>query len=173
MSNGLRTRHSEDMRRLAADLFDRGHGYMSAATILGIPKNTVEKWYCTHRAFGLEGLLIMGAKHSKYTYEQKLAAVRAVVDDGVKYADAMAAYGIASLGPLQAWCRAYRKGGAEALRPKPKGRPRGSAAKPRELTREQELEIRVRKLEAENAYLKKLGALRAEETLRTGSKPRW
>ena len=41
------------------------------------------------------------------------------------------------------------------------------------MTREQELEDRVRKLEAENAYLKKLGALRAEETLRTGSRPRW
>lgn len=41
------------------------------------------------------------------------------------------------------------------------------------MTREEELEIRVRKLEAENAYLKKLEALRAEEALRTGSRPRW
>ena len=41
------------------------------------------------------------------------------------------------------------------------------------MTREEELEVRLRKLEAENAYLKKLAALRAEETLRTGSKPRW
>ena len=52
-----------------------------------------------------------------------------------------------------------REGGAEALRPKPKGRPKGSKAKPRELTREQELEERCRRLETEVAYLKKLRAL--------------
>ena len=41
------------------------------------------------------------------------------------------------------------------------------------MTREEELEIRVRKLEAENAYLKKIGGPGAEEALRTGSRPRW
>ena len=87
--------------------------------------------------------------------------------------EAMERFGIASATPLKQWCRLYRGGGAEALRPKPKGRPRGSGAKAAPMTREQELEDRVRKLEAENAYLKKLGALRAEETLRTGSRPRW
>ena len=61
--------------------------------------------------------------------------------------------------PLDRWCRLYRKGGAEALKPKPKGRPKGAKAKPRELTREQELEERCRRLEAEVAYLKKLRAL--------------
>lgn len=47
----------------------------------------------------------------------------------------------------------------EALRPKPRGRPKGAKAKPRELTREQELEERCRRLETEVAYLKKLRAL--------------
>ena len=42
-----------------------------------------------------------------------------------------------------------------ALRPEPKGRPKGSGAAKEGMTREQELEVRVRKLEAENAYLKK------------------
>ena len=50
--------------------------------------------------------------------------------------------------------RLYRGGGAEALRPGPKGRPRGSRPKPRARTREQELEERCRRLEAEVAYLK-------------------
>ena len=115
----------------------------------------------------------MGSKQARYTYEQKLGAARAVVEEGAAIPEAMAAFGIASRSRLQAWCKAYREGGAEALRPKPKGRPKRSEAKPTELSREEELEIRVRKLEAENAYLKKLEALRAEETLRTGSRPRW
>ena len=46
---------------------------------------------------------------------------------------------------------------ARAARPRPKGRPSGSKARPR--TREQELEERCRRLETEVAYLKKLRAL--------------
>lgn len=56
--------------------------------------------------------------------------------------------------PSENWVRAYREGGPEALRPKPRGRPAGSASPPGEPTREQELERRLRKLEAENAYQK-------------------
>lgn len=168
-----RVRYGADLRRRAAELFVRGYGSRIVAERLGIPKSTVQEWSSKHRAFGLEGLLAMGAKQTVYTFEQKLSAARDVVDGGAAYADAMAAHGIKSLAPLQKWCRAYREGGAEALRPKRRGRPEGTGAQPGALTREQELEIRVRKLEAENAYLKKLAALRAEEALRTGSKPAW
>ena len=71
----------------------------------------------------------------------------------------MAEFGIISPSPLDRWCRLYREGGAEALRTKPKGRPKGSRSKPRGRTREQELEERCRRLETEVAYLKKLRAL--------------
>lgn len=54
-----------------------------------------------------------------------------------------------------------------ALRPKPKGRHKGTSSPPKKTTREQELERRVRKLEAENAYLKKSIALKAEKRSRT------
>ena len=83
----------------------------------------------------------------------------AVVEDGAAKPAAMAEFGIMSMTPLDRWCRLYREGGAEALRPRPKGRPRGSRSKPRARTREQELEERCRRLEAEVAYLKKLRAL--------------
>ena len=68
--------------------------------------------------------------------------------------EAMERFGIASATPLKQWCRLYREGGAEALRPRPKGRPRGSGAKGAPKTREQELEERVRRPEAQVAYLK-------------------
>lgn len=55
--------------------------------------------------------------------------------------------------------------------PKPKGRPGGSGAKAAPRTREQELEERVRKLEAQVAYLKKSIALKAELRSRTGRRP--
>ena len=155
----LRVKHDIEARKAAIELFERGHGSKSAAKALSVPRNTVRQWLYVYRSFGSEVLLSMGGKPARYTYEQKVAAARAVVEDGVAKPAAMAEFGIMSMTPLDRWCRLYREGGAEALRPRPKGRPKGSRAEPRELTREQELEERCRRLEAEVAYLKKLRAL--------------
>ena len=151
MSIGLRCRHDRSVRELAAEMFGEGRGYESVARSLGIPAEAVRKWQQTYRATGRDGLLKMGEKHSRYDFETKVAAARAVVDDGMAKPEAMERFGIASATPLKQWCRLYREGSAEALRPKPKGRPRGSGAKAAPMTREQELEERVRKLEAQVA----------------------
>ena len=119
---------------------------------LGVCAETVREWQKMYRVIGRGGLLAMGVKRAKYDYETKVAAARAVVDGGMS------------------WCRLYREGGAQALKPKPKGRPKGSvrAAPP---TREEELQERVRKLEAQVAYLKKSIALKAQRRSQTGTKP--
>ena len=65
-------------------------------------------------------------------------------------------------------CGLYREGGPEALEPGRRGRPEGPGGR----TRERELEERVRKLEAQVAYLKKSIALKAEKSSRTGRRPR-
>ena len=155
----LRVKHDIETRRRAVELFVSGKGCWAASRALSVPRETVREWRQIYRAFGSEVLLTMDGEQARYTYEQKVAAASAVVDGGATKAEAMAEFGIMSLAPLTRWCRLYREGGAEALRPKPKGRPKGSKAKPRELTREQELEERCRRLEAEVAYLKKLRAL--------------
>ena len=147
----FRVKHDVETRRLAAELFADGLGRAAAAKRLSVPEAAVRKWQQIYRAFGSEVLLTMGGRQARYTYEQKVAAARAVVEDGVAKPAAMAEFGIMSMTPLDRWCRLYREGGAEALRPRPKGRPKGSRAEPRELTREQELEERCRRLEAEVA----------------------
>ena len=152
------------LRLRAAELYDMGRGRASIAALLGIPEETVRKWLDIYRSAGIEVLAMMGKKHAAYSFETKLAAVRAVVDE------AMAKFGIASPSSLKKWLRAYREEGPEALGPKPKGRPKGSGSPAKEMTREQELERRVRKLEAENAYLKKSIALKAEKRSRTERK---
>ena len=169
MSIGLRCRHDRSVRELAAGMFGEGRGYKSVAGSLGIPAEAVRKWQQTYRATGRDGLLKMGEKHSRCDFETKVAAARAVVDDGMAKPEAMGLFGIASATPLKQWCRLYRGGGAEALRPRPRGRPRGSGAAP--TTREQELEREVRRLEAQVAYLKKSMALKAELRSRTGRRP--
>ncbi|CAE50487.1 Hypothetical protein DIP1956 [Corynebacterium diphtheriae] len=68
-------------------------------------------------------------------------------------------FGLSSDQLVSSWVRAWRAGGDEALRPKPKGRPKGSASS-KPLTEEDRLRREVEKLRAENAYLKKLRDLR-------------
>ena len=132
----MRVKHDIEARKAAIRLFERGHGFESAAKALSVPRDTVRQWLYVYRSFGSEVLLSMDGKQTRYTYEQKVAAASAVVDGGMSGRDAM-----------------------EALRPKPRGRPKGSGPRPRERTREQELEERCRRLETEVAYLKKLRAL--------------
>ena len=113
----------------------------------------------------------MGVKQARYDYETKVAAARAVVDGGMSKPEAMMRFGIASATSLKQWCRLYREGGAQALKPKPKGRPKGSGVGAVPPTREEELAERVRKLEAQVAYLKKSIALKAHRRSQTGTKP--
>ena len=153
MRTDLRVKHDIEARGMAAELFDQGHGHRSTAKALRIPHQTVKQWRQIYRAFGSEALLTMDGKQARHTYEQKVAAASAVVDGGATKAEAIAELVIMSRAPLERWHRLYRDGGAEAFRAKSKGRPKGSRAKPRGLTREQELEERRRRLEAEVAYL--------------------
>lgn len=142
----LRVKHDVEARKAAIGLFELGHGYKSAAIALSLPAEAVRRWQEIYRAFGSEVLLRMDGKQGRYTYEQKVAAASAAADGGMTKTEAMAAFGIMSMSPLKKWCALYREGGAEALRPRPR-------------TREEELEERCRRLEAEVAYLKKLRAL--------------
>ena len=154
MPVGVRLRHDRLLREQAVVMFERGCGYRLTARRLGVSAETVREWQKMYRVIGRGGLVAMGAKRASYDYETKVGAARAVVDGGMSKPEAMVRFGIASATPLKQWCRLYREGGAQALKPKPKGRPKGSvrAVAP---TREEELEERVRKLEAQVAYLKK------------------
>ena len=170
MSINLGMRHNRLLRKQAAQMFERGFGYGSTARKLGVSAATVREWQKMYRVIGRSGFLAMGVKQARYDYETKVAAAKAVVDGGMSKPEAMVRFGIASVTPLKQWCRLYRQGGAQALKPKPKGRPKGSvrAVPP---TREEELAERVRKLEAQVAYLKKSIALKAQKRSQTGTKP--
>ena len=123
----LRVKHDIEARKAAIGLFERGHGSESAAKTLSVPRNTVRQWLYIYRSFGSEVLLSMDGKQTGYTYEQKVAAASAVVDGGMGKQDAMKAFGVMSLAPLERWCALYRESGAEALRPSPGAGRRGPA----------------------------------------------
>ena len=167
MSVNLGLRHDRLLREQAVEMFERGFGYRLTAGRLGVSAETVREWQKMYRVIGRGGLLVMGVKRARYDYETKVAAARAVVDGGMSKPEAMVRFGIASATSLKKWCRLYREGGAQALKPKPKGRPKGAVPP----TREEELQERVRKLEAQVAYLKKSIALKAQRRSQTGTKP--
>lgn len=164
-----RIRFSIETRSRAADLFASGLGYKATATKLKISNGTVKDWYYTYRMHGKARLLeVTKNKRTTYTYEQKIGAVTAIIEDGATYLEAMKMFGINSKHPLERWVKAYRESGPEALVPKKRGRPKIDATKPKIKTYAEELEQRVFELEFENLVLKKLKALSEENETWTG-----
>jgi len=101
---------------------------------------------------------------TSYSFEFKLGVVRKVVDEGATAEQVAGEHGLSSDKLVQTWVRTYRRLGEDGLKPKPKGRqPNDGDARPDELTDLQRLEQENLRLRAENAYLKKLRALMAQE----------
>jgi transposase-like protein len=110
------------------------------------------------------GALVGKPTKSTYSFEFKLDLVRKVVDDGANADQLAHEYELSSSQLLRTWVRAYRRHGEDGLKPKPKGRPSTGASPPTpgEMSDLQRLEQENLRLRAENAYLKKLRALRAQ-----------
>ncbi|WP_143131571.1 helix-turn-helix domain-containing protein, partial [Rothia sp. HMSC072B03] len=100
MSVHLGMRHDRLLRKQAVQMFEKGFGYGLTAKSLGISAATVREWQKMYRVIGKGRLLAMGVKHTKYDYETKVAAAKAVVDGGMSKPEAMVRFGIASTTPL-------------------------------------------------------------------------
>ncbi len=94
----------------------------------------------------------------RYSFETKKEVVERHLA-GESKMDLAREFNLSSDQLVKDWVIKWRKGGDEALRPKPKGRPKGSG-KPKVLSEEEKLRRQVERLEAEIAYLKKLRDLR-------------
>lgn len=99
-----------------------------------------------------------GKKRRTYSKEFKLKAVKMKLEQGYSNPRILAELGIPQESMLKRWVKNYRTQGETGLEEHrgkaPKGRPR---KKP--LTHEEELMRRIRRLEMENAALKKLDEL--------------
>ena len=158
-------RYDVSMRLRAVELYEQGCGRDKIASLLGMSLGTVREWLAVYRSVGIEVLAMTGGKHATYSFETKLAAVRAVVDEGMTKPAAMARFGITSTTSLKTWLRAYREGGPDALRPKPKGRHKGTSSPPKKTTREQELERRIPEAGSGERLLKKIDSPEGGEAL--------
>lgn len=155
---------TEAQRGAAVALFEEGLGYKAAASHLGVSQSPMRKLYRRWIVRG-RGALVGKPTKSRYSFEFKLDVVRKVLDEGATAEQLAHEFELSSGQLVESWVQAYRRHGEEGLRPKPKGRPAGDGSPPTppgEMTDLQRLEQENLRLRAENAYLKKLRALRAQ-----------
>lgn len=124
-----RRAHSEETRRIFVEAVQTGRGYESASRIAGIPFSTGWAWYQKHRAG--QSLMWAGVESPRsYSPEIKLAAAKAVVDDGDTRADVLQRFDIRAHANLTSWARQYRRFGIEAFTARPKPRAAAGAKRP-------------------------------------------
>jgi len=148
---------SEYQRKQLLECFEQGMGSKAAAKVVGVSRDGTRNLY---RRFQLHGRLCLVEKPTKqqYSFEIKKEVVERHLA-GETAMDLAREFDLSSDQLVSGWSWKWRKGGDEALKPKPKGRPKGSTD-PKSLTEEEKLRRQVERLEAENAYLKKLRDLR-------------
>ena len=144
-------------REQLVELFDSGFGYVAAANRLGFSSEVVKHF---HRRWMLHGRLSLVESKTKrsFSFEIKKEVVERFLAGETKL-ELAAEFQLSSVQLVTAWTRQWRAGGDEALMPKAKGRPVGSSPGPA-VSEEAQLRQQVKRLEAENAYLKKLRDLR-------------
>nr|WP_249777446.1 helix-turn-helix domain-containing protein [Arthrobacter sp. C9C5] len=153
---------SENQREAAVAWFEKGIADSAAARLLGVSRGPVKLLYRRWRIHG-RGALVAKPTRQAYSFEFKLALVERFIA-GEPAPVLAAEVGLSSPVLLKTWARAYRREGADALRPKPKGRPKAPDSPPSaEIPELERLRRENERLRAEVAYLGKLRALRAQE----------
>jgi transposase len=179
---------TNEQAHAAIALFDHGHGYAAAATRLAVHKPTLK---LLHDRWLVRGTMAVMEPHQRrlVTAETKIATAKRYLAGEHKVALAQE-LGLASSRPVVDWAKEYRTKGDDAFAPKPstaKGKtariraidkgedpdahphpsqpdvmaPKASA-EDISLAEYRQLQDRLLRAEAENAYLKKLRALRQQ-----------
>ena len=153
---------TEDQREAAVAWFEKGLADKATANLLGVSNWPVKDLYRRWRIRG-QGALVTKPTKQSYSFDFKLALVERFLT-GESAQDLAAEADLSSPVLLRTWVRAYRREGADALRPKTNGRPRKPAAPaPAETSELERLRRENERLRAEVAYLGKLRALRAQK----------
>lgn len=157
-------KHPVSLRLAAVQHYLAGEESITATAMrFNVGKTPLARWLRAYRERGIAGLEHRVSR--AYTPAFKLRVVRRVISNRGDCAEASAHFGIPNETVIHRWMNSYRSGGQEALQnvktgPKmshKKGETTEKAAS--EMTVKELLE-ELEYLRAENAYLKKLKALR-------------
>ncbi|MCE5290378.1 MAG: helix-turn-helix domain-containing protein [Nocardiaceae bacterium] len=151
---------TEEQRSAAVALFGKAMAYKAVSSQLGVGRWAVRSLYRRWRVHGAEVLVEKPTK-TQYSFEVKLDIVQRFLA-GTSAEELVEQNQLSSRRLLEVWVQKYRRDGEDGLRPKPKGRPPKDSSVPRELTDLEQLQRENLRLRAENAYLKKLRALKQQ-----------
>jgi transposase len=159
------TKYNEQFKLEVVQYYLCGNvGYGPTADHFKLDESMVRRWIGWFQAHGLDGLR---KKFTAYSAEFKLLVLQHIWENEQSYRQTAALFNIRNPGILGVWERAYRDGGIDALKARPRGKPKNMAAPPtepeppgeNEQRSRDELLAELQHLRMENAYLKKLRAL--------------
>lgn len=153
-------KHLLDLKLEVAKIVLAGpDGHKRVAARYGLSPSMVRRWAAAYKAHGLAGLK---KPYALYPIDIRYQAAQSILTDGLSIYEAMGKYNIPTHSTIETWVRLYNGGGIDALKNKPRGRPKMSKQeKPKplpekpleEMTREELLEeLEYRRTEV--AYLK-------------------
>lgn len=135
---------------------------MEYAKQMGVVKAQFQYWLKLYELHGEEGL---ENTYTNYSVKFKLDVINYMVQSGASLMDTAAHFKISSYTMVYDWQKKLEVGGVEALEPRQKGRlsmKKKSTKQPKQAPVDgslEALEARIKQLEMENEYLKKLNAL--------------
>lgn len=159
----------EFKRQVVHHYLSNSDGTKKTANLFNLSISVVRKWIAIHEIHG-EGGLRPCVTNQAYSVNFKLDVIKAVMDDGLSYSQALVKFELKEIGMISTWLRLYQQQGIQGLQPKRRGRPKGmpqtlkaSLCKEDSDKSQAELLDELNYLRAENAFLKKLKALRLEQ----------
>ena len=132
------------------------------AKSLGTYNSVVSNWI---KQFECYGISAFKKNYTSYTPEFKMDVLNYMQENGVSSDEAAIIFRISSSGMIRNWRNQFNKGGLEMLFSKKKGRPSMKKESTKQLKNvlvegsTEALQARIKQLEMENEYLKKLNAL--------------
>lgn len=160
------TRYNEEFKQTVVKEYLSGSsGYRALEGKHGVRKSNIRRWVDGYRRHGDAGLR---KKFSHYSARFKLSVLKRMWRQELSYTQVVALFDLrGGAWVVSSWERQYHEGGLDALKPKPRGRPKKMKtpetpkvpAQPEDTRTLEELRKENEYLRAEVAYLKKLDAL--------------
>ena len=160
-------KYSKALKLKVVQHYLSGYGFSTTSKFFNIDRSFVRQWVAQYYKNG-EAAFSEKQRHRVLSLETKLAVIESVQIDGLSAREAMIKFDLKSPSQVFNWLRQYREHGIDGLKPKPKGRAK-LMPKPIKLSKAdqdktpKELLEELAYLRAENAFLKKLKALRLEQ----------
>jgi transposase len=136
--------------------------YREIGKEIGIRGTVILNWVNQYKQNGVEAFL---KQYTNYTQRFKLDVLNFMVENGTSLFETAAIFNIPAPSTISVWKKQLETQGIDALQSKKKGRPfmkKESNKQSKQILAEgsiEALEARIKQLEMENEYLKKLNAL--------------